>query len=170
VNYPLDDLPDDVDFRWLEEIVQAAGDIALKHFRQVTTARKADNTVVTIADREVEAFLRDALLQAFPADSLLGEELGAQGGNSRRLWAIDPIDGTAAYAAGLPVWGVSVGILQDWEPVAGIFYLPLLKELYLSHGNDALFNGRSIHVDASNHIDDESFLSVTSAAHRKYRM
>jgi 3'-phosphoadenosine 5'-phosphosulfate (PAPS) 3'-phosphatase len=78
VNYPLDDLPDDVDFRWLEEIVQAAGDIALKHFRQVTTARKADNTVVTIADREVEAFLRDALLQAFPADSLLGEELGAQ--------------------------------------------------------------------------------------------
>jgi myo-inositol-1(or 4)-monophosphatase len=170
VNYPLDDLPDDVDFRWLEEIVQAAGDIALKHFRQVTTARKADNTVVTIADREVEAFLRDALLQAFPADSLLGEELGAQGGNSRRLWAIDPIDGTAAYAAGLPVWGVSVGILQDWEPVAGIFYLPLLKELYLSHGNDALFNGRSIHVDASNHIDDESFLSVTSAAHRKYRI
>jgi myo-inositol-1(or 4)-monophosphatase len=170
VNNPRDELLDDVDFGWLEEIVRAAGDIALKYFRQATTARKSDNTVVTVADCEVEAFLRDALLQSFPADSLLGEELGAQRGHSGRLWAIDPIDGTAAYAAGLPVWGVSVGVLQDWEPIAGIFYLPLLEELYLSHGRDALFNGQSIRVDDSNHVDDESFLSVTSAAHRKYRI
>jgi myo-inositol-1(or 4)-monophosphatase len=170
VNYSLHDLSDNVDFSWLEEIVQAAGDIAIKHFRQVETARKVDNTVVTIADREVEVFLREALLRAFPADGLLGEELGAQGEHSQRVWAIDPIDGTAAYAAGLPVWGVSVGILQNWDPMAGVFYLPLLKELYVSHGNDALFNGRPIHVDASNHIDDESFLSVTSVAHRKYRI
>jgi myo-inositol-1(or 4)-monophosphatase len=170
VSDPQSDLLYDVDFGWLEEIIRAAGDIALKHFRQATTARKADNTVVTVADREVESFLRDALLQAFPADGLLGEELGAQEGHSRRLWAIDPIDGTAAYAAGLPVWGVSLGILQDWEPVAGMFYLPLLKELYLSHGYDALFNGQSILVDDSHHIDDESYLSVTSAAHRKYRL
>jgi myo-inositol-1(or 4)-monophosphatase len=98
------------------------------------------------------------------------EELGAQEGHSQRLWTIDPIDGTAAYAAGLPVWGVSVGILQNWEPLAGMFYLPLLEELYLSHGHDALFNGRSILVDDSDHIDDESYLSVTSAAHRKYRI
>jgi len=170
VNNPQNDILDDVDFRWLEEIVRAAGDIALKHFRQVRTARKADNTVVTVADREVEAFLRDALHRAFPADSLLGEEFGTQGGHSGRLWAIDPIDGTSSYAAGLPVWGVSVGILKDWEPVAGIFFMPLLEELYVSHGHDALFNGHSIRVDDSSHIDDESFLTVTSAAHRNYRI
>lgn len=170
MNNPQNDILDDVDFRWLEEIVRAAGDIALKHFRQVRTARKADNTVVTVADREVEAFLRDALHRAFPADSLLGEEFGTQGGHSGRLWAIDPIDGTSSYAAGLPVWGVSVGILKDWEPVAGIFFMPLLEELYVSHGHDALFNGHSIRVDDSSHIDDESFLTVTSAAHRNYRI
>jgi myo-inositol-1(or 4)-monophosphatase len=170
VSNPQNDMLDDVDFGWLEEIVRSAGDIALKHFRRVTTARKADNTVVTVADREVEVFLQDALHQAFPADSLLGEEFGTRGGQSGRLWAIDPIDGTASYAAGLPVWGVSVGILQDWEPVAGIFFMPLLEELYVSHGYDALFNDHSIHIDGSNHIDDESFLTVTSAAHRKYRI
>jgi myo-inositol-1(or 4)-monophosphatase len=170
VNNPQNDLLDDVDFQWLEETVRAAGDIALQHFRQVTTTRKADNTVVTVADHQVESFLRDALGQAFPADILLGEELGTREGRSGRVWAIDPIDGTAAYAAGLPVWGVSVGILDDWEPKAGILYLPLLNELYLSHGQDALFNGQPIHVDDSQNIDDESFLSVTSVAHRKYRI
>jgi myo-inositol-1(or 4)-monophosphatase len=123
-----------------------------------------------VADRQVESFLRDALDQAFPADVLLGEELGTREGRSRRIWAIDPIDGTAAYVCGLPVWGVSVGILYNWKPVAGLLFLPLLNELYLSHGYDALFNGQAIHVDDSQNIDDESFLSVTSAAHRKYRI
>jgi myo-inositol-1(or 4)-monophosphatase len=160
----------DVNFEWLEEIVRAAGEMALRRFRQVTTVRKADHTVVTIADHEIEAFLRDALGQAFPADSLLGEEMETHMGLSGRVWAIDPIDGTAAYAAGLPVWGVSVGILQDWEPMAGIFYLPLLDELYLSHGHDALFDGQPIRADDSHCVDDQSFLSVTSAAHRKYRI
>jgi myo-inositol-1(or 4)-monophosphatase len=167
---PRNDPCNDVDFTWLEEIVRAAGEIALRRFRRVTASRKADNTLVTEADRQVEAFLRDALAQAFPTDSLLGEELGIREGHTGRVWAIDPIDGTAAYAAGLPVWGVSVGIIQDWDPAAGILYLPLLDELYLSHGHDALFNGQPIHVDGSRHIDDESFLSVTSAVHRKYRI
>jgi myo-inositol-1(or 4)-monophosphatase len=160
----------DVDFEWLEDIVRTAGEIALRHFRHVTTVRKADHTVVTMADREMETFLRSALSEAFPADSLLGEEMGARRGRSRRVWAIDPIDGTAAYATGLPVWGVSLGLLQDWEPVAGIFYLPLLDELYLSRGRDACFNCQSIHVDNSGHIDDEAFLCVTSGAHRKYHI
>ena len=160
----------DIDFDWLERIVRAAGKIALQHFRHVRAVRKSDNTLVTVADRQVESFLRDALNQAFPSDSLLGEEMGTCGGHSGRVWAIDPIDGTAAYASGLPVWGVSVGLLQDWQPVTGIFYLPLVDELYLSHGKDALFNGQPIQVDDSGHIDDESFLSVPSATHRKYRI
>lgn len=160
----------DVNFEWLEETVRAAGEIALQHFRQVPTARKDDHSIVTVADRQVEAFLRAALSAAFPADSLLGEEMGTHTGPSRRVWAIDPIDGTAAYATGLPVWGVSVGILQDWKPIAGIIYLPLLDELYLSQGQDASFNGQPVHVDNSGCIDDESFLCVTSRTHRKYRI
>jgi myo-inositol-1(or 4)-monophosphatase len=161
---------DDVSFEWLEGVVRAAGAIALGHFRQVTALRKADHTIVTEADRQVEVYLREALSQAFPADGLLGEEMGMQVGESRRVWAIDPIDGTAAYASGLPVWGVSVGILQDWRPLAGMVYLPLLDEIYLSHGHDAVFNGRPVHVDDSRCIDDESFLCVTSETHRQYRI
>jgi myo-inositol-1(or 4)-monophosphatase len=161
---------DDVNFEWLEKIVRSAGEIAVRHFRNVTAQRKADHTLVTVADREVETFLRQALKEAFPADSLLGEEMGTQAGSSGRVWAIDPIDGTAAYASGLPVWGVSLGIIHHWEPVAGIFYLPLLDEVYVSHGQDALFQGRAVRVDDSGRVDDESFLAVTSRVYQEYRI
>lgn len=161
---------DDVDFEWLEQVVRSAGEIAVRHFRHVVAQRKADRTLVTIADREVEDFLRDALKEAFPSDSLLGEEMGTQKGSSGRVWAIDPIDGTAAYASGLPVWGVSLGIMHNWEPVAGIFYLPLLDEIYISHGPDALFRGQALRVDDSGHVDDESFLAVTSRVHQEYHI
>jgi myo-inositol-1(or 4)-monophosphatase len=160
----------DVDFEWLEKVVRHAGEIALRHFRKVKATRKADNTVVTAADGEVEAFLRDALSQAFPADGFLGEETGGDAGRSGRTWVIDPIDGTAAYAIGLPVWGVSVGLIQDRQPVAGLFYMPLVNELYLSHGGDASFDGQPMRVDDSGQVDSESSLLVTSEAHRNFRI
>jgi myo-inositol-1(or 4)-monophosphatase len=160
----------DVDFEWLQETVRAAGKIALRYFRDVTTMRKADLTIVTEADHEVEVFLREALLRPFPADSLLGEEMGMREGRSGRVWVLDPIDGTAAYATGLPVWGISVGLMHGWQPIAGVFYLPLLDEIYVSRGNDALFNGQAIRVDDSGELDSESFFCITSAAHRRYRI
>jgi myo-inositol-1(or 4)-monophosphatase len=165
-SYPIED----VDFEWLEKVIRHAGEIALRHFRKVKATRKADNTVVTAADGEVEAFLRDALSRAFPADGFLGEEMGSSAGRSRRTWVLDPIDGTASYVSGLPVWGVSIGIVQDRQPVAGMFYMPLVNELYLSHGNDALFDGQPMRVDDSGHVDSESSLLVTSEAHRTFRI
>src|SRR5512136_2308640 len=151
-----------IDFEWLEKVIRHAGEIALRHFGKVKATRKADNTVVTAADSEVEAFLRDTLSRAFPADGFLGEEMGSSAGRSGRTWVIDPIDGTASYALGLPVWGVSVGLMrdQDRQPVAGLFYMPLVNELYLSHGNDALFDGRPMRVDESGYIDSQSSLLV----------
>ncbi len=159
---------EDVDFDWLERIIRQAGEMALTHFQHTIARRKADNTIVTVADQEIEAFLRDELGRAYPQDVLLGEEMETHAGSSGRVWAIDPIDGTAAYAAGLPVWGVSVGILQDWQPLAGVFYMPLENEYYQSDGSRATLNGHQIRVDDSAHIDDHTFLCATSESHRKY--
>jgi myo-inositol-1(or 4)-monophosphatase len=160
----------DVDFVWLERIVRAAGDIALRHFQRTTAMRKQDNTLVTVADREIETYLRGELGRAFPNDTLLGEEYTSHDGDSGRVWAIDPIDGTAAYAAGLPVWGVSIGILQAGQSVAGVFYVPVLDEYYSGNGRQALLNHQPIHVDDSGHVDGETLLCVTSEAHRHYRI
>jgi myo-inositol-1(or 4)-monophosphatase len=161
---------DDVDFDWLERVIRAAGQIALRHFRATTARRKEDNTLVTVADGEIERFLRDELVRVFPDDTLLGEELDTRAGVSRRVWAIDPIDGTSAYAAGLPVWGVSVGILVDGESVAGVFHMPLTGEYYWSDGRTARLNGQIIHVDDNACVDDETLLCITSEAHRHCRV
>jgi myo-inositol-1(or 4)-monophosphatase len=160
----------DVDFEWLERVVRVAGGIALRHFQRTTATRKKDNTLVTVADREIETYLRGELGKAFPNDTLLGEEFATHNGDSERMWAIDPIDGTAAYAAGLPVWGVSVGILQAGQSVAGVFYMPVLDEYYSGDGHWALLNHEPIHVDDSGHVDAETLLCVTSEAHRHYRI
>ena len=159
---------DDVDFEWLEQVIRAAGEIALRHFRHVTPERKPDNTPVTVADRQIEESLRDTLGQRFPEDGLVGEEMKTHSGRSGRVWVIDPIDGTAAYAGGLPVWGISVGILQGWQSVAGVFYMPLIDEFYLCDGQRALLNGDPIQVDTSGDVDANSFLCITAEAHRDY--
>jgi myo-inositol-1(or 4)-monophosphatase len=170
MNHPLLGAINDVDFDWLESVVRRAGEIALRHFRHTAATRKHDNTFVTVADSEVEHYLRGELGAAFPGDTLLGEELSIQNGSSDRVWAIDPIDGTSAYAAGLPVWGVSVGLLVAGEPVAGAVYLPATNEYYRCDGAAASMNGHPIHVDERDRISDEAVLCVTSEAHRHYRV
>jgi len=163
-------LLDDVDFAWLEQLMRQAGEIALHHFCRTAIQRKADNTIVTVADGEIEHFLRAALASTYPDDTFLGEEMSVRSGASGRAWAIDPIDGTSAYAAGLPVWAISVGVLINGEPVAGAVYLPLVDEYYSSDGRTARLNGVPIHVDESEQINDETLLCVTSEAHRHYRI
>src|SRR5699024_3882387 len=80
-------------------------DIALKRFRalDLVVDTKPDLTPVTEADRMVEETLRGVLSRARPRDAVVGEEYGRTG-NSNRVWVIDPIDGTATYVRGGPVW------------------------------------------------------------------
>ena len=117
--------------RDLEPLVLEAGAIARGHFRRVEAEFKGDGSPVSVADREVEAFLVEWLRARFPGDTILGEESGLHGpAGARRLWLIDPIDGTAAYLAGMPTWAVSLGLVVDGAPRVGLVYLPITGELY----------------------------------------
>jgi len=76
-------------------IAREAGAITLQYFKGSFAAeRKADNSFVTIADREAERFLRRQIEQTFPDDAILGEEEGEKTGRSGKRWIIDPVDGT----------------------------------------------------------------------------
>lgn len=86
----------------------AAAELALAHYTAgVTATSKADGSPVTPADRAVERLLRDILTRARPEDALLGEELGRLG-SSKRLWVLDPIDGTGYFARGDPNWRIQL--------------------------------------------------------------
>ena len=93
---------------------------------------KHDASPVTIADRDVETALKNAVAARFPQDNLAGEEFGAtpETGSAFR-WIIDPIDGTKAFISGKPAFGTLVGLLFEGWPVAGLVDMPVLGETYV---------------------------------------
>ena len=108
---------------------EEAGAITLKYFRgDFEVETKADTSVVTVADRETETFLRQAIEKRFPRDGIVGEEFGEVRPDARRRWIVDPIDGTFSFVHGVPLYGVLIGIEEADEPVAGVIHLPALGE------------------------------------------
>jgi myo-inositol-1(or 4)-monophosphatase len=150
---------------WAEE----AGKIALHYFNVAEARIKADRSVVTEADIQIEMLLRSRIVAAYPEHAIIGEEQGGASRETEYLWAIDPIDGTSGFVQGLPVWGISIGLLRYGEPVLGCFYLPLIGEWYeVDCEGPATFNGRPLHVTSGNLLDSDAWICVPSNSHRRY--
>lgn len=97
---------------------------------------------VTEADRAAEKAMRALIAEHFPGHGILGEEFGTERGDAAMLWVLDPIDGTRAFMAGLPVWGTLVGLLEDGKPAYGMMHQPYTGELYLGDGHEAWLQDR----------------------------
>ena len=125
------------------DAAQRAGQRALTYFRQTESELKADGTLVTRADREAESLVRELLGQAFPTHGLVGEEYAPSSAAAEYVWHIDPVDGTSNFVFGLPLWGVSLGLIHRGRPVVGVFHLPVLNDTYWGwSGGGACLNGR----------------------------
>mgnify|MGYP005839093247 CR=1 FL=1 len=85
---------------------------------------KADASYVTATDKAVEAALRDRIAERFPDHGILGEEWGRENLGAEFVWVLDPIDGTAPFIAGLPVYGTLIGLAWGGRPYLGIIDLP----------------------------------------------
>jgi histidinol-phosphatase len=108
--------------------LKEADAITLGHLHRVKINHKADGSEVTVADKAAERLLRRHIGAAWPHDAVLGEEYGGTLTRSGRCWLVDPIDGTASYVLGLPLFGTLVSLLIDGEPVFGCIHLSALKE------------------------------------------
>jgi histidinol-phosphatase len=109
------------------ELASLADTVSLPRFRAVDldVQTKPDRTPVTEADLAVERAIRDRLAAARPADGILGEEFGSDGDTTRQ-WIIDPIDGTANFLRGVPVWGTLIALAVDGVPVVGVASSPAM--------------------------------------------
>ncbi len=137
-----------------------AGEITLRHFRSgVRVETKSDQSPVTIADREAETHLRRRIEDAFPGHAILGEEFGAAREGGAHRWLLDPIDGTAAFIRGSPLWGVMVALEQDGEPQLGVLHFPALAEtVWAARGSGAWWNGQRARVSAVAQLDAATLL------------
>ena len=141
--------------RALHEIIKAAGAKALALFNNpdgLKISMKGAQDWLTHADGEVEAFIRAELQNRFPADAIMGEEEGGEGGE--HLWIIDPIDGTANFARHDRLWCISVGFALRGVPMLGAVFAPSLDEFYAARkGRGATMNGKTIHAAKTASID-----------------
>ena len=119
---------------------------------------KPDDSPVTIADKENERLIREAIEREFPEDGILGEEGSSKNGTSGRRWIIDPIDGTRDFVRGNRFWCVLVGLEEAGESVAGVAHFPMLEETYwAARGGGAYRNGERLQVSAVASIESAVF-------------
>ena len=109
------------------DLADLADAVSLARFRAVDldVQTKPDRTPVTEADLAVERAIRDRLAETRPGDGILGEEFGIEGDTTRQ-WIIDPIDGTANFLRGVPVWGTLISLSVDGVPVVGVASSPAM--------------------------------------------
>ena len=119
-------------------------------------AKTAADDLVTVADEEAEALLADGLLKLLPGSLVVGEEAVAAEpaaihrlGGAEPVWVIDPLDGTANFAAGNPTFAVMVALVQGNETIAGFVYDPLGQRMAEARpGGGAFINGEKVRLPA----------------------
>jgi myo-inositol-1(or 4)-monophosphatase len=150
------------DLDLIREAAQTAGARArVVREAGLETTRKTDGTPVTNADLEVDALLKDVLTRARPDYGWLSEETADDRARlaRRRVFVVDPIDGTASYLKGRPWWSVSVAVVEAGRPTAAVVFAPDVSETYEAvAGAGATRNGAPIAPSQMDSLEDCAML------------
>ena len=142
-------------------LADAAGAAIRPYFRTVGAERKDDATPVTLADRAAEEAMRALLKEHAPADTVIGEEFGTAAGTSRRSWVLDPIDGTAGFLAGRPLFGTLIALVVEGFPVLGVIDQPIAGERWLGvSGRPTTLNGKPVRTRACRALADATLATT----------
>lgn len=144
------------------EVARVGGDVAQRWFgRRTPVDMKTDGSPVTVADRHAEEAMRSWIEVNFPGDGILGEELGEVRPKAARRWILDPIDGTASFVAGVPLWGTLVSVVEGDDIVAGCAVFPALGEwIVAAPGAGCWWNGSRARVSGRAALDEATVLTT----------
>jgi inositol-phosphate phosphatase/L-galactose 1-phosphate phosphatase/histidinol-phosphatase len=145
------------------ELADTARTITARYWRQpVAVDHKADDSPVTIADREIERALRDRIGATHPDHGIEGEEYGAARQDAEFVWHLDPIDGTKSFITGRPLFGTLIALAHRGRPILGIIDHGVLDERWVGvRGQPTTWNGREVGVRACPSLE----LAVSSLTH-----
>ncbi|MBX2833819.1 MAG: 3'(2'),5'-bisphosphate nucleotidase CysQ [Micavibrio sp.] len=127
----------------VKRIAIDAGEILLKYYDGIEDMEvdvKADDSPVTLADREAEGFIQMSLEQILPDIPIVGEEAVALGKAPKMtqeqgyFWLLDPLDGTKEFIGGGQDFTVNIALIYKGEPVLGVVFAPVRGELYAGYG------------------------------------
>ena len=145
--------------RWREAalgICDQADRLALAGFRRdIAVDTKPDRSFVTEVDRSIESLARERLRAAFPACGLVGEEEGSDGAGASLCWYIDPIDATANFVRGIPIFATLLAVALEGELQLGVVSAPAMRERWVAwRGGGAWRGDQRLEVSAIDRIED----------------
>lgn len=143
-----------------ENIAKQAGAIILKHFKtNVKHRKKSDQTLVSIADEQINQLVIEEIHQRFPSHSIIGEEASSHQ-DSEYVWLCDPIDGTHPFIKGVPVSVFSLALTHNHQPILGVVYDPFTDRLYSATSDQpSSINGQKISV-SSRSLSREATINI----------
>ncbi|MBS0589665.1 MAG: inositol-phosphate phosphatase [Proteobacteria bacterium] len=143
-----------------KQAAQAAAKVIARHWRAgIEVELKADQTPVTLADREAEAAIKRVLREAFPDHAYYGEEEGHDG-DGDFLWLIDPIDGTRSFVRGYPMFSTQIALMHCGELVLGVSSASEFGEIaWARRGGGAFLDGNPIRIASTNAFDAQTAIS-----------
>lgn len=146
-----------------KSLAKDAEEIALKYFGfETESSYKEDNTPITSADTEINNMVIDRIRKVFPDHSIYGEESSLINKRSKYIWVCDPIDGTMAFACGLPIFVFSIALVEQSNglPILGVVNDPVMKRIYwATKGGGAFRNSKKIFVSQTNEFKN-SYVST----------
>ncbi len=157
------------------DFIQKAGEEALEFYGRGAPQVKFDESLITKVELHLNALFQDALRARFPDhhsfDGQGSEDNTAYTHEAKRyVWIFDPLDGMSNFMAGIPVWGLSIALMDNKWPVFGAFYMPATGDLFHAVAGQEAFRGtRTIHVSRQDSISDESVLLTFSRFHQYYQ-
>jgi len=155
------------------EVIHSAGMEALTFYGKGKFNIKFDEALVTESELHLMEFFQEQLGRKFPEHIIFegNQDLNDYTHEGKRyLWVYDALDGVANFQAGIPVWGMSLGLMDNFWPLFGIFYLPSTGDIfYAMAGREAYWGSVKINVLKQDAINDESVLLTYSRFHQHYR-
>jgi myo-inositol-1(or 4)-monophosphatase len=154
------------------DMIRRSGQEVLRYYGKARPEVKFDDDLVTEAELSLTEFFQGQLKDRFPQHQIFNYDQGNKGythEGERYLWIYDPLDGVANFQAGIPIWGTSLALLENFWPILGLFYMPVTNDLFYAQAGHKAYRGdEEIHVSAQDTITDESLLLTHSRFHQYY--
>lgn len=158
--------------QFAQDIIRQLGEAALSFYGKGKRYLKFDNELVTEAELHLINMFEKEIHTHFPEHQIYQNSIEIEEykhGDRKFLWIFDALDGVANFQAGIPIWGISLSLLENLWPAYGLFYMPATGDLFHSQGGKKAFLGdNEIGISEQESINDESLLLTYSRFHQHY--
>lgn len=156
-----------------ETILRQAGAQAMAYYGKGRPEIKFDAELITRIELQLTGFFQSEIESRFPGHRVFfsnqEQEPSYTHAKDRFLWVFDALDGAANMLAGIPIWGLSAALLDNYWPALGVFFMPATRDFFQARaGGAALHNQTVMHAVPQAVLNNESVLLTYSRFHHHY--